>query len=70
VTEATISGIQLTSTHDGETALVVELTYSNGGRSKVHIGAADAAQVMARAGVSNANDLIGHPWSVLEIRRV
>jgi len=70
VSEATITAIQLTPTHDGEASVVVELTYANGGRSKIHISAPDAALVMARAGVASATELIGHPWSVLEIRPV
>ncbi|WP_157220266.1 hypothetical protein [Flavisphingomonas formosensis] len=67
---ATITAVQITPTHDGEASVVVELTYANGGRSKIHINAPDAAQVMARAGVASAIELIGHPWSVLEIRAV
>jgi len=70
VTTATITAVELAPTHDGEAAVVVELTYANGGRSKIHISAPDAALVMARAGVASAMELIGHPWSVLEIRPV
>lgn len=63
-----ISLVQLTSTHDGEAALVIELTFANGGRSKVHINAEEAADVMAAAGVASIDALIGQPWTVLNVR--
>lgn len=66
---ATISDVQLTSTHDGEAALVIELAFPNGGRSKVQINATEAADVMAAAGVASADALVGHPWTVLDVRQ-
>ncbi|MDX3883318.1 MULTISPECIES: hypothetical protein [Sphingomonadales] len=63
-----IASVQLTSTHDGEAALVIELMFANGGRSKVHINAEEAADVMAKAGVASADALVGHPWTVLQVR--
>lgn len=66
---ARISDVRLTSTHDGEAALVVELTFPNGGRSNVQINAVEAADVMAAAGVASADALIGHPWTVLDVRQ-
>lgn len=65
---ATISGYQLTPTHDGETALVVELAFPAGGRSSVHLNAGDMAEVLRRAGLLRADDLIGQPWSILQIQ--
>ena len=69
MSEALISGVQLTSTHDGEAALAIELTFPNGGRSKVQINALEAADVMAAAGVASAEGLVGQPWTVLDVRQ-
>lgn len=68
-TEAVISGVRLTSTHDGEAALSIELTFPNGGRSRVQINAVEAADVMAAAGVASADALVGHSWAVLDVRQ-
>jgi hypothetical protein len=65
---ATICGYQLTPTHDGETALVIELAFYGGGRSKVHLNAVDMATVLHRAGLGCADDIIGHSWSILQVR--
>lgn len=65
--ETRICGVQLTPTHDGETALVVELLFANGGRSKVQIDGAFTAKVMQRAGVAVAQDLVGLSWQVLDV---
>ncbi|WP_380875482.1 hypothetical protein ACFB49_04800 [Sphingomonas sp. DBB INV C78] len=65
---ATISDVRLTATHDGEAALAIELLFPNGGRSQVHINAEEAADVMAAAGVASADALVGHPWTVLNVR--
>lgn len=67
--ETLISRVQLTTTHDGEAALAIELTFANGGRSKVQINAVEAADVMAAAGVASADALVGHPWTVLDVRQ-
>jgi hypothetical protein len=67
VTEARICGVQLTPTHAGETALVVELLFENGGRSKVQIDATFTAKVLERAGVGVVQDLVGLPWRVLDV---
>lgn len=65
---AVISHVRLTPTHDGEGALVIELRFPNGGRSNVQINSEEAADVMARAGVRTADALVGHPWTVLQVR--
>lgn len=67
---AVIRAVHLTPTHDGEAAMVVQLSYPNGGAAMVQVGGEDTAAVMARAGVSNAADLVGLPWTVLQIREV
>lgn len=67
---ATIANVQLTPTHDGEAALVVEVTYPNGGRTQVQIESCDVPAVMSNAGARSLEDLIGHPWTVLQIRTV
>jgi hypothetical protein len=64
---AVIETLCLTPTHDGEAALVVTLRFANGGRSNVQVDADGMRRVMARAGVSNALDLVGQSWAVLEI---
>ncbi|TXS96491.1 hypothetical protein FV139_03145 [Parahaliea maris] len=68
--QATISAVRLTPTHDAEAAMVVELTYPNGGRATVQVEGSDAARVMARAGVATAGELVGQPWTVLQVREV
>lgn len=65
---ALISAIRLTPTHDGEAALVVELRFDNGGRSTIQLDATSAAEVMARAGVASAAELVGRSWTVLDVR--
>jgi len=65
-----ISAVRLTPTHDGEAALAVELRYPNGGRASVQVEGRDAEAVMARAGVNSATDLVGHSWTVLQVRDV
>ena len=67
---ATITSVQLTPTHDGEAALVVEISYSNGGRAQVQIESCDVSAVMQKAGARSLEQLIGHPWTVLQIRTV
>lgn len=65
---ATICGFQLTPTHEGEAALVVELAFPGGGRSKVHLNAVDMAAVLDKAGLDTADAMIGQPWSILQVR--
>lgn len=62
-----IDAIRLTSTHDGEAALVVELRFAGAGRSTVQLDGEGLRKVMAKAGVGNAFDLVGRSWSVLDI---
>ncbi len=64
---AIISTVQLTPTHDGETALVVRLRFTNGGCSSVQIDAEGLRQVMSKANIDNALELIGQPWTVLDV---
>ncbi|MFC4595707.1 hypothetical protein [Sphingobium tyrosinilyticum] len=67
---ATICGIGFTPTHDGQTALVVELDFGQGSRSKVQIEEADGIrEVLQRARVRDVRDLVGLSWSVLDVRR-
>ena len=65
---ATIHGYTLTPTHDGEAALVVELAFPGGGRSKVQLSSGDMAAVLARAGLARADEMIGRSWSILQVR--
>lgn len=67
MSEGVISAISLTPTHDGEAALVVELSFPGGGRSKVQMDGEGARKALARAGVASAAELIGKPWSVLNV---
>lgn len=67
---AHIIDAQLTPTHDGEAALVVEIRYPNGGKAKVQIEPGDVPAVMEKAGARSLVDLIGQPWTVLQIRTV
>lgn len=67
---ATICDAQLTPTHDGEAALVVEIRYPNGGVAKVQIEPSDVPVVMEKAGARSLADLVGKPWTVLKIRTV
>jgi hypothetical protein len=68
VSHAVIDSIALTPTHDGETALVVELRFSGGGRSRVQIDPQSVHEVLVKAGAASASDLVGLPWSVVDIR--
>lgn len=65
---AVISGILGTPTHDGEGWFVIELMFPGGGRSKLQMTGAEAARVVARAGTTTIDELIGKPWTVLQIR--
>ena len=62
-----IAGISVTPTHDGEAALVIELRFPGGGRSKVQMDGEGARLVLAKAQVDSAAELIGKPWSVLNV---
>ncbi len=64
---ATIESIGFTATHDGEVALAVLIRFPNGGMSQVQILNEDIAKVMAKADVAAAGELVGKPWSVLNI---
>ena len=64
---ATIVSNGFTATHDGEVALAVLLRFPNGGTSQIQVLNEDVAKVMEKARVSTANDLVGLPWSVLDI---
>ena len=64
---ATIEAIGLTATHDGEAALVVTLRFPGGGRSQLQVPGEQAAEIMRRANVRVAGDLVGQPWHVLQI---
>jgi hypothetical protein len=65
---AIISQVRCAPTHDGEAAFVIELRFPNGGRSTVQINGEEAADVMKSAGVREVEELVGHPWTVLDIR--
>lgn len=62
-----IDAIRLTATHDGEAAMVVELRFPAGGRSRVQLDGEGLRKVMARAGVADASELVGRSWSVLDV---
>lgn len=64
---ARIEDVRFTATHDGELALVAILRFPNGGRSRIQVLDHDLACVMQRAGVGSAGELIGKPWTVLDI---
>jgi len=68
MSQAIIDSIALTPTHDGETALVVELRYADGGRARVQIDPHSVHEVLAKAGAASAAELVGRPWSVVDIR--
>lgn len=63
-----ILGCRLTATHDGESALLVEIGFQGSGSSWVQIGNEDAVAVMRNADVRRFDDLIGRSWKVLRIR--
>ncbi len=69
-TRPLIREVRLAPTHDGEAALLVELIFPNGGVSTVQVEGQDAAAVMARANAKTASDLVGLPWTVLQVRDV
>lgn len=60
-----ISALQLTPTHDGEAACMVELMHPGGGRSVVQLDSLRLARVMAAAEVEHATGLVGRRWEVL-----
>ncbi len=68
--EAVIAQVELATTPDGEAALTVELRYPNGGRSRVQIGAREAALVLSKAKAATAQDLVGRSWRVLQVQTV
>lgn len=59
---------RLTVTHDGESALLVEIGFPGGGCSWVQIADEDAVAVMRKAEVACFDDLIGQSWEILRIR--
>ncbi|WP_193940584.1 hypothetical protein [Parahaliea mediterranea] len=67
---AVISAVRLTPTHDAEAAMLVELRYPNGGTAAVQVPAEDAPAVFVRARVATAAELVGLPWTVLQVREV
>lgn len=67
MTEGVIDAIQLTSTHDGEAALVVELRFGVAGRSSVQLDTDGLRKVMTKAGVCNAFELVGRSWTILDV---
>ena len=66
--EAVIASVAAVATHDGEAALVVVLALPGGGQSYVQMSGEDAAEIVERAGKSNPGELVGLPWTVLQIR--
>jgi hypothetical protein len=63
-----ILGFRLTATHDGESALLVEIGFQDGGASWVQIDNDDVVTVMRSAGVRRFDELIGRSWTILRIR--
>ena len=59
---------RLTVTHDGESALLVEIGFPGGGCSWVQIADEDVMAVMRKADVSCFDELIGQSWEILRIR--
>lgn len=68
MTEAVIASVGGVATHDGEAAFVITLRHAGGGSSRVQMSGQDAAQVVARAGKADPSQLVGMPWTVLQIR--
>jgi hypothetical protein len=62
-----ILGFRLTATHDGESALLVEIGFQGNGSSWVQVGNEDAVAVMRNADVGRFEDLIGRSWTILRI---
>ncbi|SFR88660.1 hypothetical protein [Sphingomonas jatrophae] len=67
MSDGTIHSVRLTSTHDGEAALVVELRFGGDRRSMVQLDAEGLRRVMAKAGATSALDLVGRPWTLLDV---
>jgi hypothetical protein len=68
LSEAVIVGVALAPTHDGDTALLVELSYPEGGRATVQVEPHSVGKILANAKVLTAEQLIGCSWSVLNVR--
>lgn len=66
--EAVITSVAAVPTHDGEAALVITLSHPEGGVSHVPMSGRDGADIVARAGKSDPGQLVGMPWTVLQIR--
>lgn len=62
---ATIARTALVPGHDGEAELLVELRHDNGGVVQLTLDSAALSQILANAGISTANELIGKDWSHL-----
>ena len=55
----------LAAGHDGRAELVLVVAYANGATARVRLDEEAAEPVLAAAGVSRIEDLIGRPWDIL-----
>lgn len=70
MTEAVIASVGAVATHDGEAAFVITLRHAGGGSSRIQMSGQDAAEIVARAGKADPSQLVGLPWTVLQIRKI
>ena len=63
--EPVILSALLTVGHDGEAEAIVELRFPNGAQQGVTFTCESLAGALDRAGITDLEGLVGHPWSVL-----
>lgn len=51
--------------HDGRAEIEVELTYDNGGVSRISLDEEACTASLDRAGISSIDELVGQPWSTV-----
>jgi hypothetical protein len=60
-----ISEAAIAAGHDGRAELVVAVRYENGAVARVRLDEEAAEPVLAAAGITRIEDLVGRPWDIL-----
>ncbi|MEH6571021.1 MAG: hypothetical protein V7709_18220 [Halioglobus sp.] len=63
---AVIEGARIAAAHEGQAELVVNIRYSNGGRSEVPLDAVAAELLMQSCNASNLEQLNGQGWQKVQ----
>ena len=63
---AVIEGARIAAAHEGHAELVVNIRYSNGGRSEVALGATAAELLMRSCNATTLEQLNGQGWQKVQ----